>query len=110
MENQEINTLKGLEFLAKEHFQMLKFDKNTGKFYVNHLPLDGYQNLFFTLRALINICVMALDTKDFSNTQVIQPEVHVQTVLELAVKLIPFEEGEFLDAMAELLVNKKEIE
>lgn len=109
MKNNEIGILKGLEVLAKEHLQILKPHKtNTAKFSLNHLQVEGYQDLFFTIRALINVCILALDTKEFSNaTKVVEPEVHIQTVLELAVQLIPFEEGEFLDKMGELLLNKK---
>jgi hypothetical protein len=50
-----------------------------------------------------------LDTKEFFNSaKVVEPEVHIQTVLELAVQLIPFEEGKFLDNINELVSSKKE--
>ena len=110
MKNREISILKGLEVLAKEHLVKLKRDKtNSEKFKLNHFHVEGYQDLLFTLRALINVCILALDNKEFSNSnKVVEPEVHIQTVLELAVQLIPFEEGELLDKIGELLLNKQE--
>ena len=83
---------------------------HTGKFGINHVQVAGYQELLFTLRSLINVCILALDNAAFSNSKsVVEPDVHIKTVLELAVQLIPFEEGEFLDKITELILKKDEL-
>ena len=111
MKNHETSTLKGLEVLAKEHLQLLKKGTtHTGKFDIAQVQVAGYQELLFTLRSLINVCILALDNVAFSNSNpVVEPDVHIKTVLELAVQLIPFEEGEFLDKITELLLKKEEL-
>ena len=109
LETTETKTTNELKALIEEHFQLLKPHKtNMGKFSVKNLQVDGYQDLFFTLRSLINVCIMALENRSFSNRPIInEPEVHVQTVLELVVKLIPFEEGEFLDKVEKMILQNK---
>lgn len=105
-------TLKKLEALAKEHFLILRpHDTYTGRYKVDYLYVNGYQELFFTLRALMNVCVMALENEDDSTSPpMTQSRLHIQTVLELASKMMPFEEGELLDSIRELLLDENDIE
>ncbi|RDY59741.1 hypothetical protein [Flagellimonas nanhaiensis] len=102
MKNNENAFLKGLEFLAQEHFRSLRPQK--GGFGVEHFHVKGYQDLLFHLEALINVCTLALgnpNAEDHPNIK--EPRVHVQTVLEMAAQLIPFEEAALLDQMRELI-------
>lgn len=108
MQTNSDKTLKELQALAKEHLQMLgPHNTYTGRFSVNYLYVNGYRELFFTLRALMNVCIMALENEDYSNSPLMQqPGLHIQTVLELASKMMPFEEGELLDGMRQLLLDE----
>ena len=92
-----------------EYFQKLKPSSTSEEYSLAQLRFEGYQDLLLSIRALLNVCILALEHKDFIVTKAVpQPEVDIQTVLELAVQLLPFEEGEFLDKMGELLLNKQE--
>lgn len=102
MKNINAAFLKSLELLTKEHCQTLQPQK--GGFGVGHFYVKGYQDLLFHLEAMINVCVLALGNPHAEEHKNIrEPHVHVQTVLEMAAQLIPFEEAELLDQMRELI-------
>lgn len=109
MKTNESSMIKELEELAIKHCQMLEpHDTYPGKFRVNHLYVDGYHDLFFTIRALITVCIMVLENEDYPYSPLIkQPNIHIQAVLELACKMMPYEEGEFLDEIWKLFSEKK---
>lgn len=102
MKNINAAFLKNLELLTKEHGQALQpkiLGFNVGQFQVN-----GYQDLLFHIEAMINVCILALGNPNAEEHKNIrEPHVHVQTVLEIAAQLIPFEEAEILDQMRELI-------
>ncbi|WP_036380719.1 hypothetical protein [Muricauda sp. MAR_2010_75] len=102
MKNIDTAFLKNLELLTKEHFQTLQ-PKKVG-FGAGHFHVKGYQDLLFHVEAMINVCVLALGNPNAEEHKNIrEPHVHVQTVLEVAAQLIPFEEAELLDEMRELI-------
>ena len=106
MKNIDTAFLKNLELLTKEHFQTLQ-PKKVG-FGAGHFHVKGYQDLLFHVEAMINVCVLALDNPNAGeHPQIREPHVHIQTVLELAAQLIPFEEAGFLDQIQELIWKKE---
>lgn len=69
-----------------------------------HFHVKSHQDLLFHIEAMINVSVLALGNPNAEEHQNIkEPHVHVQTVLELAAQLIPFEQAELLDEMRELI-------
>ena len=86
----------------KEHCQTLHPQKRG--FGVEHFSVEGYQDLLFHIEAMINVCVLALGNPNAEEHKNIrEPHAQVQTVLEVAAQLIPFEEAELLDEMRELI-------
>ncbi|WP_067030665.1 hypothetical protein [Allomuricauda sp. CP2A] len=102
MKNIDTAFLKSLELLMKEHYQTLQPKK--GGSGVEYFHVKGHQDLLFHIEAMINVCVLALGNPNMEEHKNIrEPHVHVQTVLEVAAQLIPFEEAELLDQMRELI-------
>ena len=65
----------------------------------SYVSFNGYLDLFITVEALINVCIMA--TKGNSK----EYESDINRTLELASSLLPIEEGEFLDEAYQLLID-----
>ena len=102
MKKEDNAFLRELEFLAQEHFRSLRPQKMG--FGVEHFQVKGYQDLLIHVEALINVCVLALGNPNAENhPNIREPHVHIQTVLEVAAQLIPFEEAKLLDQMRELI-------
>ncbi len=91
-----------LRNLAKEHLQsLLPHATYRNRYAIAHLSVDGYQDLLFKIRALLNVSIMALEHIDYLNDDtILEPTAHVQSVLELVSRMIPIEEGELLDELA----------
>ncbi len=87
---------------AKEHLQSLKPHATyRDKFAITHLSVEGYQDLLFKIRALLNVSIMALEHIDYRNDDtIVEPTAHVQAVLEMVSRMIPIEEGELLDELS----------
>lgn len=90
-----------VEELAKENLQSLrKHPTYNNRFAITHLSVEGYQDLLFKIRALLNVSIMTLEHIDYRNdNSIIEPTAHVQSVLELVSRMIPIEEGELLDGL-----------
>ncbi|MGB5819694.1 MAG: hypothetical protein WBG90_09435 [Saonia sp.] len=112
METHIDKTMEKLKELAKEHLYKLKPHKHyKGRFKVKGIHVEGYQDIFFTIESLIGVCIIVLETAEFSNiNSVVEPNAHVRTVLELVIKMIPFEEWEFLDEIGKLLAKENDME
>lgn len=74
-----------------------------GKFRPSFVLLDGYLDLFDTIEALINVCILATQGDPYSPPHVKQPGEDIRKTLELVTQLLPFDEGEFLDEVNQLL-------
>ena len=69
--------------------------------------LDGYLDLFVTIETLINVCILITQGDPYSPPHVKQPGDDIRKTIELATQLLPFDEGELLDEVNQLL--KKEV-
>ena len=97
--------LKRLESLAKSKLTTLHITHvEKRKFSPSFLQFDGYTDLFITIESLINICVMASHVDSSNGTD--DDGLDIRKTLELANKLLPFDEGEFLDEAYKLLKEK----
>ncbi|WP_179353269.1 hypothetical protein [Winogradskyella vidalii] len=79
----------------------------TGKFKASFLQFDGYLDLFITIESLINVCIMASHVNNSNGTE--DDGLDIRKTLQLANKLLPFDEGEFLDNVNILLKHKDSI-
>lgn len=93
--------------LAKEHLQsLIPHPTYRNRYAIAHLSVEGYQDLLFKIRALLNVSIMALEHIDYRNDDsIIEPTAHVQAVLELAGRMTPIEEGELLDELTKQAHN-----
>lgn len=66
---------------------------------------NGYSDLFTTIDALINVCILATQGDNNSQLNSKELELDIRKTLELASSLMPFEEGEFLDDAYKMLVK-----
>src|SRR5690606_24889253 len=67
----------------------------------SYVYFNGYSDLFITIEALINVCIMATR----GNSKEFESDIH--KTLELASSLLPIEEGEFLDEAYQMLVKNE---
>ena len=100
--------LQELNKIAEEYFTLLtptpQNEYRQGN-YLNHAYIHNYEELGYTLEAILNVCIMALDGYDVHNEKRNIKEAHKQfaDVLEFTKNLIPHEEFEFLDKSRKLL-------
>src|SRR5690606_15592654 len=73
-----------------------------GKFKPSFVYFNGYTDLFITIEALINVCIIATR----GNSKEFESDIH--KTLELASSLLPIEEGEFLDEAYQMLVKNEQ--
>lgn len=77
-----------------------------GEFKPSFVYFNGYSDLFTTIDALINVCILATQGDNHYPPHSKELELDIRKTLELASNLMPFEEGEFLDEAYEILVKK----
>lgn len=77
-----------------------------GKFKPSFVYFNGYSDLFTTIDALINVCILATQGANNPQSHSKEHELDIRKTLELASSLMPFEEGEFLDDAYHMLVEK----
>ncbi|WP_339916945.1 hypothetical protein [Yeosuana marina] len=106
--------LKELHRAAEEHYRLLtptpKYVYRKGN-YINYAYIKNYEHLGYTLEAVINVCIMALDGYDPNDETRDIKEAHKQfaDVLEFFKNLIPYEELEFLDKSKRLLLYNDQV-
>ncbi|MBA6152407.1 hypothetical protein [Gelidibacter maritimus] len=90
--------LKKLIKSAKYKLDTLRpSDIQKNKFKPSYLQFEGYLDLFTTIEALIHVSILATQGDPYSPPHVKDHGRDIRRTLELASKLLPFEEGEFLD-------------
>lgn len=105
--------LKELNKIAQEHFRLLsptpQHVYRQGN-YIKHAYMHNYEELGYTLEAVLNVCIMALDGYDLHNDKRNIKEAHKQLadILEFTKNLIPHAELEFLDKSRKLLLVNEE--
>lgn len=98
MKDKKKINLDDLELPIEAYFGSLERQKKD--YSLTRLRVKGYRDLLFKLESLLNVCILALDNPNSGNNQdILEPDEHIQAVLELATKLIPHEEAEFLDGV-----------
>ncbi|MFY0715230.1 hypothetical protein J1D01_16325 [Seonamhaeicola sp. NFXS20] len=102
--------LKKLKKGAKGKLNVLRPSQSRkGEFMPSFVYFDGYSDLFTTIEALINVCVLATQGDNHCPPHSKALEVDIRKTLELASSLMPFEEGEFLDEAYQVLVENEEL-
>lgn len=110
LEKKNKKRLKELHIAAEEHYRLLtptpKYVYRKGS-YINYAYIKNYEHLGYTLEAIINVCIMALDGYDPNDETRNIKGSHRQfaDVLEFFKNLIPHEELEFLDKSRRLLLD-----
>ena len=105
--------LQELNKIAQEHFRLLtptpRYEYRQGN-YLKHVYIQNHEELGYTLEAILNVCIMALDGYDIHNEKRDIKEAHKQfaDVLEFTKNLIPHEEFDFLDKSRKLLLGNDE--
>lgn len=106
--------LKELHRAAREHYRLLtptpQCVYRQGN-YIKRAYIQNYEYLGYTLEAIINVCIMALDGYDPNDETRGIKEAHRQfaDVLEFTKNLIPHEEFEFLDKSRRLLLSEDDL-
>ncbi|MDC6366704.1 MULTISPECIES: hypothetical protein [Flavobacteriaceae] len=97
--------VENLDLPLQAYFGSLTAQKRD--FSATHLKFKGYRDLLFKLESLINVCILALDNPNLGNHgDIVEPDVNILSVLEMAAQLIPHEEAEFLDKVKEQILDK----
>ena len=68
-----------------------------GKFKAKYLQFEGYLDLFTTIEALMNVSILATQGDTYWPPHIKDHGRDIRKTLELANRLLPFDEGEFLD-------------
>ena len=82
-------------------------DIQKGKFKAKYLQFEGYLDLLTTIEALMNVSILATQGDTYLPPHIKDHGRDIRKTLELAQKLLPFEEGEFLDDVYALMKQHK---
>lgn len=106
MEKFKVIELENLDLPLETYFGSLIPQKRD--FSATNLRFKGYRDLLFKVESLLNVCILALDNPNSGNHKdIVEPDVCILSVLEMAVQLIPHEEAEFLDEVREHIGEKR---
>ncbi len=105
MKKDKTLNLKNLDLPLEAYFGSLTPQKKD--FSAPHLKFKGYRDLLFKLESLLNLCILALDNENSGNHKnIVEPDVSILTVLEMAAQMIPHAEAEFLDGVRERVLGE----
>ncbi|RNL86691.1 hypothetical protein ED312_11195 [Sinomicrobium pectinilyticum] len=108
MKAKKDKSLKKLKTLAKSTLVTLRpHPIYEDRFRAPLLSFKGYTDLFSTIASLINVSILVTQEDCYTPPFVKFPFEDIRRTLELASKLMPFEEGEFLDEVYRLLAEKE---
>lgn len=105
IENQHYTTAARLseELKNRFFFRTLTPAPKQSMMYHAHLKFDSYSHLIFTVKDLLQIAVHTLQNSGSENSgSITEPAIHLSSLLEIAVQLLPCPEGEALDVMHQL--------
>jgi hypothetical protein len=69
--------------------------------YTIPITTTGYSDLLCTVSELLRLCITVAHTDDSSLMP--NPQINIANLLEIALQLLPINEGEFLDECHKLL-------
>jgi hypothetical protein len=92
------------------YFTKLKPDSKKENWFNVELKVSGYNELNLMVADLLKASILALDSEaPYISNAIINPEINVMTLLEIALQLLPHGEMELLDELHQLhLQTKKE--
>lgn len=108
MEDKAPTTATSFNDELKNHvfFRTLIPETKESKLYNANLKFDSYNHLLFTVKDLLQIAVHTLQNSGSENSsQIRQPALHLTSVLEIAIQLLPCPEGEGLDLLHQLYLE-----
>ena len=101
--NEEKKIVEKIKKYAGEHFYLLKHNPHRKETRNIHIETKGYLDTSFLLANFLKVSIMALESMEDQGESVTGADYAVQQVLQCALKLIPYEEMEFLDKVQHLL-------
>lgn len=101
----EKKTLEKIKILADEHFDLLKRNIYRKDVYDIHIETNGYLDTSFLTANLLKVSIMALESMEAPGQSVDAGDYAVQQVLKCVLKLIPYEEMEFMDKVRDILAK-----
>lgn len=102
MKNQKDSGLDDFieEITTYAYFTTLKPSNKKDYLFNANITFERYSDLLGSIKDLLKICLHTLYNSGSQNSgQIINPTMHLISVLEMVVQLIPCTEGEALDAM-----------
>lgn len=100
MEESRIKTIEDLKHLASYHFKMLRPAQSVYEGSIREIKFDGYSDMIGLGVNLIKICFHIVQTDELDNQN-----IHIGSLLELALQLIPSAELELLDEIYKLKIS-----
>lgn len=102
------------EIVRMNHFKTLKPVEQKNGAYSASIEFAGYLDLLCMISDLLKVSRLVLEDDNESDPSlIINPQINVASIIELAIQLLPIAEGEALDKclmmINELKVNKKNI-
>ncbi|PTS89137.1 hypothetical protein DBR27_22915 [Flavobacterium sp. HMWF030] len=114
--NMETHKNKELDAFIKEittcgYFTTLKPDDRKNYLFNAKIIFDRYSSMLIAVQDLLKTCLNTIYNDENGNaTEVENPIKHLKTLLEIAVQLLPINEGEVFDAVHKFVLKTKEFE
>ncbi|QKJ64962.1 hypothetical protein [Flavobacterium sp. M31R6] len=112
----ETHKNKDLDYFIEEittcgYFTTLKPDDRKNYLFNAKIGFDRYSSMLIAVQDLLKTCLNTIYNHENGNaTEVENPIIHLKTLLEIAVQLLPINEGEAFDAVHKFVLKAKEFE
>ena len=117
MNNMETHKNKELDAFIKEittcgYFTTLKPDDRKNYLFNAKIIFDRYSSMLIAVQDLLKTCLNTIYNDENGNAteEVENPINHIETLLKIAVQLLPINEGEVFDAVHKFVLKTKEFE
>ncbi|MDD2674204.1 MAG: hypothetical protein PHF81_04935 [Flavobacterium sp.] len=93
------------------YFTTLKPDDRKNYLFNAKIGFDRYSSMLIAVQDLLKTCLNTIYNHENGNaTEVENPIMHLKTLLEIAVQLLPINEGEAFDAVHKFVLKAKGFE
>lgn len=94
-----------LDDLINQKFYKVKLDSKEG-YYKTEFMITGLSDVLYDIASIMKVCIITLGSADsYYNKLIPQPNINVKTTLEHILQLLPFEEMECLEDIANQNIN-----
>jgi hypothetical protein len=99
------------QFRKVNYFKTLTPHNDKPNVYNAGIAFASYSELLILIKELLKVSLLAVqDGSVYDNSLIINPHINVASIIEIAIQLMPCNEGEALDACHKLYMDLQQID